>query len=622
MRDARFPTDLIVSVDDFLGSGCDEALATTTSEGYAAKCSALSSAAAKAIEDGRTSHGKVLWLLADACSMLLTPASVNQPYKPLTQWGDKRSAMPDDFSEADVALFADVVEATSDRWLKARLADMVWLRKPKRELKFALAAIDAYRSIPLDETTWAMDGRECWSRAVALAHMIGDGGGTRINELEHALLEALLSATKNDGFFCLGLADVLDTFRLARDQPAKVANKLRTLATELDTHGERHRAREYFRVAARWFTLARDGAKSAEMKVGEAEGWVKEAVACISSDSPSRMLAATSYENAIQVYRTIPRTERVSYRVDDRISELRTTLNETGQEALSEMKRVTSPGFDISKLVDNSRDAVRGKTPFEALKAFCGLHSGVDATEARENTMRRLRHSPLSALSESTLMSGDGRVIAKRPGMSFSTTLTASDELAIRSEMVRDHDILVRLVVQGQLWPALEVLWLEHRLLEGDFVELARQSPIVPNDRARLFGKALFDGYDRDFVSAIHILVPQMEHLVRFHLKQSGVKTTTLDSNGIENEVGLSALIDYPEAEKVFGQNLCFEIRALFCDPFGPNLRNELAHGLLDDEASQSIYSVYAWWFGLRLVFTAFWSARRTDLAGKEEDSA
>ena len=97
--------------------------------------------------------------------------------------------------------------------------------------------------------------------------------------------------------------------------------------------------------------------------------------------------------------------------------------------------------------------------------------------------------------------------------------------------------------------------------------------------------------------------------MVRFHLKQAGATTTNLDGKGIENENGLATLMELPEAVKVFGEDLAFEIRALFCDAFGPNLRNELAHGLLDDQACNSVSAIYAWWFGLRLVFNAYWIA-------------
>lgn len=78
-----------------------------------------------------------------------------------------------------------------------------------------------------------------------------------------------------------------------------------------------------------------------------------------------------------------------------------------------------------------------------------------------------------------------------------------------------------------------------------------------------------------------------------------------------------------PEAEKVFGKDLSFEIKAMFCGALGPNLRNEVAHGLLDDDSFQSIHSIYAWWMGLRLVFNTFWNAARkveNDRGAEEEN--
>jgi len=619
MSEERYPADLVVKEQDFCDSGWKDVLSKTSREGYPSMWQAFSAAARQTMDEGRESQAKVLWLLADACSMMLAPNSINEPFRPSLVMEGRRSIIPDDLSESDVAFFSQVVDAADDPWLKARLADLTWLRQTKRNVRFALAAIDAYLAIPLDAETWVRGGRECWARAIQLARMLKGGAGDRVAEIEATILKVFESATKHDGFLGLWLADLLKSNGLGRTQRAPIAQKLETLAGEFDADGDLHRAREYFSAGAKWFKLAGDEAKAATMTVCEAEGWVKEAVARVSSTNPSHMVAATFYENAIQIYRTIPSAERTPHRVDERLAELRAHLSESGEKSLGEMGLVSSPGVDIRRLVENARKAVSGKTAIEALKAFCNLHHGVDAKQARETALEGLRSHPLQALFPATVMSQDGRVIAKRPGLSLSGTLSESDEVTIRAEMIRDHGILIGIVVQGDIWPALEVLWLEHLLHEADFVSLASQSPIVPKDRVRLFGKALFAGYDRDFVTALHLLVPQIEHLVRHHLKQAGVKTTSLDLNGIENEIGLTGLMALPEAEKVFGANLSFEIRALFCDAFGPNLRNELAHGLLDDEACQSIYSVYAWWFALRLIFNTFWRATHKATPGSDE---
>lgn len=98
----------------------------------------------------------------------------------------------------------------------------------------------------------------------------------------------------------------------------------------------------------------------------------------------------------------------------------------------------------------------------------------------------------------------------------------------------------------------------------------------------------------------------------------SQAKTTNLDSNGIETENSLNTLMELSKAQEIFDENLYFEIKALFCDPFGSNLRNELAHGLLGDEECQSDYAIYAWWLGMKLVFNAFWNHLRKNAENEE----
>ncbi len=619
MTNQRYPIDLVITPEHFTASGWQEALASAPREGYSSMWQTLSAAARTAIAEGRNEHGKVLWLLADACSMMLSPASLNEPFKPVAVFHDRRSVIPDDLFEVDIEFFASIVADIDDVRLKARLADLVWLKKKPRDVSFALAAIDAYLAIPLDTETWIRDGRECWERAIRLARMLKAGAGGRVAQMEASIIAAFNGAEANDGFLGLWLADLLKSNGLGRDHKTVVAQKLENLAKAFDGEGDLHRSREYFSAASEWFRLIPDESKAAEMTKSFAEGWVKEAIARSSTSSPSHMVAASFYENAIQTYRTIPRSERAVYQVDERIAELRSHLNDSGEKSLSEMGLIRTPSVDISQLVENARKSVSGKSAIDALKAFANLHRGAKFDEMRESALERMRQHPLQSLFSATVMSHDGRVIAKRPVMGFGAELSPDDEAGIRAEMVRDYGILVSIIVQGDIWPALEVLLLEHRLCVEDFIGLARQSPIVPKDRTELFGRALFAGYDRDFVTALHLLIPQIEHMVRVHLKQAGAKTTNLDKDGIENENALSTLMDLPEANVVFGKDLAFELRTLFCDAFGPNLRNELAHGLLDADACHTPFAIYAWWLGFRLVFNTWWNAARKDSASEEE---
>ena len=608
MSNEQEKKELVLTVEDFSSCGWKTVLAEADRKDYFSMFSAFSVAAKQATDENRQAHSKALRLLAKACSMMLSPNSSNEPFKPSIELPDRRSTIPDDLSETDIAFFAEIADTIDDPWLKARLADLVWLKQ--REVRFALMAIDAYRAIPLSSETWLRDGDKCWERAIVLSLMLRKRAGNRLAQIEASIIDIFKMG--GEDFLCLWLVNLLKSKGLGKDHSPMIAKKLESLGREFKKKNDFNKAGQYFQVSADWFEMSDDTAKSAKMKVEWAETSVKKATMAIDS-----LVAEHFYDQAIQIYRSIPRSERAKYGVNERIAELRAHLSESGEQSLDEMGVIITPKTDISQIVEDARNAVKGKELFEALKAFVNLDRGVNVKDLRERVIKRSQNS-ISALFSSVSMSQDGRGISKRPGINASPD---DDEIGIRSQMIQDYQIAVSLVVQVCIWPALEILLLEHRLQEADFISLARQSPIVPIGRERLFGKALYAGYDRDFVTALHILVPQIEHMVSFHLKARGVSTTNRDSNGIENENGLSTLMDLPETKKIFGENLSFEIKALFCDPVGANLRNELAHGLIDYEACYSPYAIYAWWLGLQLVFNVFWKARHTSPESNEPAS-
>lgn len=602
----RYPTDLVVTQKDFAESGWREVLAGADREGYSSLWQVFSDAARQAITDGQSVQGKVLWLLADACSMRLVPGSFNDPFKPFMVMEGKRSVIPDDFEETDIALFTEIYESVDEPWLAARLADLVWLKALPRNTTVALAAIDAYRRVPLDGETWTRNGRECWERAVELAKWLKGKATTQLEEIESSILAAFDLASLEHGYFAYWLAELMLVNRLCTDRRELIADKLATLAEVFRTEGDIHRARAYFKLASEYFGRLSDIESAARMRVAEAETWVAEADAMLTMQQPLHVSAVGNFEKAIQVYRSVPKSERGVHRVEERMKELGGRLAHFGEKALGDMGTIRTPMQDLSELADHSRNAVKGKDAVSAIREFANLVAAPGLRVRREQAEQHFREFPLQGLFGRTLMSRDGRVIAKCPSVGFSSEPSAETEVALRARMIEDYKLWIQLVVKGEIMPALWTIILEHRLRVEDFISLADSSPIVPEGRHRLMGKALFAGYELSFDTALHLLVPQLEHMVRFHLKHAGAATTILDKQGIKNVVGMSTLMELPEADQVFGEDLAFELRSLFCDAFGPNLRNELAHGLLDDGESQSAYAVYAWWLSFRLVFNTY----------------
>lgn len=365
----RYPEQTIITIDDLRNCGWKAAIEASDREGYSSIWQSLSAAARDAIELEQNAKGKGLWLLADACSMMLNPNSPNEPFKPYMVMNGKRSSLPEDLPQLDVTLLSEFAEEVDDVWLQARLADLVWLLILPRSPKHALLAIDAYRKISLDTENWLRGGSECWARAISLTRMLKSGAPGRMKEIETDVIAALNNARHIDGYLALWLADLLETNRLGQDQRVQIGEKLEASARYFDLESDLHKSRDYFDAASKWFQQSGDVSKSAEMISCFAEGWVKEAIERTSTNQPSHLVATNFYENAIQTYRTIPRSERVNLRVDERIVELHKSLNEAGTKSLSEMSVVKSQSIDILKLVESAVTAVAGKTAMDAMAA-------------------------------------------------------------------------------------------------------------------------------------------------------------------------------------------------------------------------------------------------------------
>ena len=113
--------ELVPTVKDFAECGWKEALAEANREGdlqgYFLRQQAFSNAAKRAIDEDRRLQGKVLTLLSDVCSMMLSPDSYNEPFKPYWDFrhSDRgRSMIPDDLSETDLSFFAEIVGTIDD----------------------------------------------------------------------------------------------------------------------------------------------------------------------------------------------------------------------------------------------------------------------------------------------------------------------------------------------------------------------------------------------------------------------------------------------------------------------------------------------------------------------------
>ena len=207
--------------------------------------------------------------------------------------------------------------------------------------------------------------------------------------------------------------------------------------------------------------------------------------------------------------------------------------------------------------------------------------------------------SPLLSLLSREIIDDNGRTIASN-SPSFSVD-EKEREKAFEEDMFSYAKSERILLVEGLIKPSLYQLNLEHRICENDLNFILKNNPCIPEDRKQLFIIGLLAGFKSDFVVATHILGMQIENSIRYVLNNEGVITTSLSSEGIQEEIDLNRLLDFPELIPIFGEDLIFDLKGLLINRFGDNLRNRIAHGLLSSNDFSSSAMIYFWWLTLQI---------------------
>lgn len=597
-----------VNFEDLLFCGW-QAVMPTAENPYETAWHGMNEAASEAAKLGYEGESRALQLLSAASSMFLREKSLNTPFGPMAEFGNRRSALPQDFAPSDLEAMGQAATYIEDPWLRARLADIVWLSNKPRDVKFGQLAYRAYTDIPLEASSWHFGAVDCWARGIAICRQLGRAEIGSLIEIEKILLEKARAAVSDDGFFLIKVSRLLKDGRMGYDHAQELAVLLVKAAESAGEVGDFHRARNYFIAAGDWYSVAKLTELQADCICSAAETYVKEAQARMTSPNPSHMVAASFLENAIQQYRLVPKAMRGKRNVNQRMEELHRLMNEHGENVMAEMVTIQSESIDVSDIVRQVTEMVSGKSLSAAMYAFTQIFQPQSFNTYRQLAEKSLNAGSIISMISADHVSSDGRVVAKRPGMSSNGPAAPENAETLRAEMVKHYVFDISMGVRAQIYPALQVLLREHRFFLSDLIQLASESPIVPPDRIQLIGRALYFGFEEDFETALHLCAPQIENVVRVRLKRNRVKTSRVDPGGIETENGLSTLADLPEFTSIFGDDLAFEIRSIFCDAYGPNLRNDVAHGLLDDESCSNTPSVYAWWFLLKLVFSDFVAA-------------
>lgn len=550
---------------------------------------ALQDAYGQAEQDGDNECSRLLRVLSDAASLHLQPANSAEPFCPMMVIGDKRTAATEDFGNDELELLLSVVPTIVEPDLRARILDLVWI--VRRDHEAAEGAVNSYIEIAErleDPEMWppAMDRLE---RASQIARSLGSGSESM--EKVRLATRSMLSRHRGEDPYFLTARLIELLLELGGEDPEVMWAYAGAAVASARQEGDWQRAHTYQELVARCRAAAGDADGAREAKLAAAEVLVDQAQAAAAANS--YFIASHHLQAAIGALRQVGKA-------GERVDELHALLLEYQKKSLGELKPL-SVEADTEDLVREAVEAVSGLSLRDALRRIAVLSTPPTRERQRLLAEELVRDHPLQHLFSRVRVNEDGKVVARSGGGSPGDT--EAFEQAVRVTMFQRANLRHQLLGRAGIEPARQTVAAEHDTSPEALTPLLVGSGFVPEDRRLLFARGLSAGFAGDYLTAAHVLIPQIENSVRVVLAANGIGVSSLDQYGIQRERDLNYLLYQDYTSDIFTDGVVFDLQALLVDPEGSNFRNLLAHGLLPEQAFQSDQAAYTWWVTIHLIF-------------------
>lgn len=301
------------------------------------------------------------------------------------------------------------------------------------------------------------------------------------------------------------------------------------------------------------------------------------------TDAVRRIQQSMLIKDAIHTLEQIPNS-------NDQRKQLRLELEKVQKSLLGQMVS-HEYSLNLEKEISQIRNTVAVLTKEESLYYLACCFKAIDFSTARKIVINNYQEYPIANLFPTNIVDKNGRTRAKLPSLS-----NTENETILRQHMI--HQTATTIFGGGFIaMHILNAIEMHHQIEEIDIQNIVNDSVFVPASRKKSFTKGLWLGFQKDYMAALYILIPQFENAFRHLVTACGEPVYSLKADGTEEVRTLHSLVEQASIQEIFDNDLIFAIQTLFCSPYGLNLRNEQAHGITDDSFYDSESAVIVWWY-------------------------
>ncbi len=502
-------------------------------------------------------------------------------FRPAMQWSNgARSFSVEDISDEEYALLKQLEFEKMPVAVRARVADLLW--DTQREPVMGRIAIPTYKEIFLtifDVEHWTACA-DIIKRAVTIAAQLGKNSSDYTDLCETVIEKLNLMDGKDPLFLSIVLLELLYAQKY-KDYTVYMP-LMDKIIQYAEAQGNIHKVEEAYRLKFKLLSWGKKPEAAARSNIEFAKYYERSAMQALQTDVQGLYNAAHCLECAIHLFRNNGQSaeaERIHRKLLEIQQQIPQTLTSVSQE------------FDSSDLYNNvmsSFDHLSFKEQIMRLVQYTTFYKKEDV---RKKVLEEQKRFVFKSLFGSEIINEKGQVIMRIPPLDMAHP---EEDIGLL-ELHMYRNLMETEVLQGETilrW-GIERLNKDYDFKEDDLRFLVENNPVIPDGREEIFCRALYMGLSGKVYEALHLLAPQVENLFREIARSVGSLTVTFEDNNTSRAKTLASIFDLPELNDCYDPDILFLFKGLLNEQAGANIRNNIAHGIMEPETGSSGIGIY-----------------------------
>jgi len=477
-----------------------------------------------------------------------------------------------DFPKEAIEYYKNRAKVTQNPILKARYSDVIW--ELDKNSNYAHLAVRAYLDCCSIYFTneWDHELTDSLDRAITIASMINDQNLIVESLRKHYEFIKQLVEKRRFRYLLEIIESILNRERKVRVQ-IDYEYLISIIESAISDYAQNvtdsfHLQRSFMELLVKIWQIRKNEEEYRKIKVRIAESFIEEAEWKKVNYPSGNMVAASFYEKAMQAYMDLGG-------FPEKVEELKTKIQEVNAAALKTEYKIISTEVKIPReKIDEYLKRYKGRETTEVFQIMSLDKNLIPSYEESKNqAIKQAKQFIFQHIMPVAIMKGN--ICVKH--------ISEEDE-KLEYSTIRNFQMGYRMIGHILLNEIFGLLEKEHPKYLDSLIQHLSSSGIINSERLEIIKHGLRAFEKKEYVASIHILIFQIEGILRDLLGELGLPTFSYRNNEMRERMLPNILTTLSQVEGIDKDFLKF-IEVFLCDIRGDNYRNDVAHGLLTVEA-------------------------------------